>query len=226
MSDPTRSLGPTPECPPLEALVAATPDPAVRQHLETCAHCRNELALFQEFETAEARPEEAADLAWINAELTRRHAAPKVTLADRVRAWLTFPRLSLAAAALVMLIAAALYLPTRNGVPLPDQQETSRWRSGQFAALAPLGDLDRAPGSLRWEAVNGAASYHVRLLEVDGTEVWSADVNATSVELPNNTAAKMLPGRAFQWDCSARDSSGRTIASTNLQSFHILATQR
>jgi len=228
MPDPIESLGPTPECPSLETLSAAKSDPAVRRHLETCAHCRGELAMFQEFVAAEPRPEEAADLAWVNAEMERRNpaGAPKVTLAVRLRAWFTLPRLSLAAAALVLLITTKVYLPSRNQQIHSNQQETSQWRSGQIGAIAPIGDQDHPPSALRWESVPDAASYHVRLLEVDGNELWSADVITTSAEFPNTVAAIMLPGRAFQWECTARDSSGHTIASTNLQSFHNLATQR
>jgi hypothetical protein len=223
MPDRIESFGATPECPTLDALLAAAQKPEVQRHLETCAHCRTELAMFQEFEAAEPRPEETGDLAWVNAELSRRREVRQPSLADRVRAWFTLPRLSMAAVALLVLIVAGVYLPNRNGGTLPGQ-ENPVWRSGAFTTIAPLGDIDHAPRELKWEAVPGAASYHVRVLEVDGTELWSSDVNATSVELPNNTAAKMSAGRAFQWDVSARDNTGRQIASTSLQSFHIIAT--
>jgi hypothetical protein len=93
-------------------------------------------------------------------------------------------------------------------------------------AIAPLGDLDRAPAQLRWEAVPGAASYRVRVLEVDGTEVWSSNVPAATADIPTDLAAKMIPGRAFQWEAEARDASGKRIASTGLQNFHIVTTIR
>jgi hypothetical protein len=226
MPDRIPSFGPAPECPALETLLNAATDAAVKQHLESCAHCRTELAMFQEFEAATPRPEETADLAWVNAELSRKRSETGPSVADRIRAWFTLPRLSMAATALAVLLAAALYLPNRRGTRLPDQQESSAWRSGSIAALAPAGDLDRAPASLQWEAATGAASYHVRLLEVDGTEIWSTDTTATTVALPGALAAKMIGGRAFQWDAVARDNGGRKIASTVLQSFHILVTAR
>jgi hypothetical protein len=214
------------ECPPLESLTAATIDTAVQQHLESCAHCRAELALFQQFEGAEPRAAESADLAWVEAELSRRIAIPKPTFAERFRGWFDLPRLTLVAAALLVLIAVGLYLPTRNGGRSTVQQELPVWRSGQIAAVAPIGDLEHAPSQLRWELVTGAASYHVRLLEVDGTEIWSADSNATTVEIPGAIEAKMTAARAFQWEAAARDATGRQIATTNLQSFHIVATSR
>jgi len=225
MSDPLReSLAPTPDCPSLDALSATPLDPAVRQHLESCAHCRSELALFQEFEAAEPTPAEAADLKWVEAEITRRRASETPSFADRLRAWFTMPHLAMAAAALLVLITAGIYLPRHDGEVTSPGQGTSVWRSGTFAAISPSGDLDRAPAQLRWEAVPGVAKYHVRVLEVDGTELWSDDVNATEIRLPDPLISKMTTGRAFQWDVTAIDTAGRTIGSTLLQSFHIVAT--
>jgi hypothetical protein len=234
MSDPLReALNPGADCPPLELLAATHPDAAVESHLKTCAYCRSELALFHQFEKAEARPEEAADLAWVQAELTRRSPVKAPAFAERLREWsgLIFSpawrgKLSFATAALLVLVAVGVYLPSRDGGRTPAQHEAPVWRSGRFAAISPLGDLDRAPNALRWEAVPGAASYHVRLVEVDGTEIWSADVSATTVDFPNNIAAKLLPGRAFQWSATAHDANRNEIAATDLQTFHILVTTR
>jgi hypothetical protein len=240
MSEPIRNqrdlmreaLGPTPECPSLEVLAA----PQHQKHVSECPHCRAELALLHQFESAEAQAGEAADLAWIESELARRSpvaAAGREPFGDRLRAWFELlfgpagrGRLSMAAAALVVLVAAGLFLRPGGGVHQGVVQEPMVWRSGQIAAISPVGDLDQSPSQLRWEAVPGAASYHVRLLEVDGTEVWSADSTSTSVEFPNNIGAKLTPGRAFQWDAAARDGAGRQLATTNLQTFHIVATHR
>ena len=95
-----------------------------------------------------------------------------------------------------------------------------------MAAISPVGELDRAPSQLRWGPVAGAARYHVRLLEVDGTEIWSADSSEATADLPATLSPKLIPGRAFQWDVAALDAAGRKIAAANLQTFHIPATRR
>jgi hypothetical protein len=228
------ALGPATGCPPLDGLRTAPQDAAVERHLEQCPSCRAELALLMQFESAQAQPGEAADLAWVEAELARRAVvaqSPEPVL-RRLRAWFEFlfspagrGRLSLAAAVLLVLVAAGLFLRPGSGVRPGQPQEPIVFRSGQVRALSPLGDLDQAPKQLRWEAVPGAAAYHVRLLEVDGTEIWSADSAATSVDFPANIAAQLTAARAFQWDVSAQDGARQKIASSNLQSFHIVVTR-
>ena len=226
----------TPQCPPLDALLSSSPSAACLSHLAACPHCRAELALFQQFEAAEAMPAETADLAWVESELARRSPAaapPAESFADRLRNWFgtlllpsARPRLALAACALLVLVTVGVALRPGTAVPTGLSQEPNVWRSGRFAVTSPIGDLENAPTQLRWEAVAGAATYHVRLLEVDGTEIWSADAAAPGLEIPAALAPTLAPGRAFQWDVAARDSAGRNLASTNLQSFHILVTPR
>src|SRR5262245_18979576 len=58
------------KCLPLEALAGGAVE--AKEHLAGCARCRNELALMQEFLSAEPRPQEVASVNWIRAELGRR----------------------------------------------------------------------------------------------------------------------------------------------------------
>jgi hypothetical protein len=242
MSEPIRgqkellreALGPTSECPPLDVLAAPRQDAQTKRHAQECPHCRAELALLHQFESAEARPGEAADLAWIESELARRSpvAARSPEFFGRLRAWFEFlfspagrGRLSLAVASVVLLVTAGLVMRPGGGVRQGITEEPAVWRSGQFAATSPAGDLDQPPSQLRWEAVPGAASYHVRLLEVDGAEIWSADSTSTSVAFPGNIASQLTRGRAFQWDATSRNGAGRQLATTNLQTFHIVGTR-
>lgn len=244
MSEPIRdekdllreALGRTPECPALEVLTAPQHDAEVQRHVEGCPHCRAELALFHHFESADAQPGEAADLVWIESELARRSPVASTSgesFGDRLRAWLSgllLPanrgRLALAAATLVILVTAGIFRQSGTGVRPAQPEEPNVWRSSQIAAVSPLGDVEQAPSQLRWEAVPGATSYRVRLLEVDGTEIWAADAAAAAIDFPDNLRSKLRTGRAFQWDAVARDPSGRQLATTNLQVFHIVPTQR
>ena len=237
MSEPIHNLrdalAATPECPPLDLLAAPRPADGVRRHLENCAHCQAELSLLHQFESAEPTPREAADVAWIESQLARRSpaAAPsREPFLRRARAWFAFPlspaRLAFATGALLLLVTAGVVLRPGAGVGTVPSEDGAVWRSGKLTALSPSGDLPLAPSELRWEPVSGATVYHVRLLEVDGTELWSADAAAPAVGFPAPLAAKLIAGRAFQWDVIARNALGRPVAASDLQTFHILATPR
>jgi len=236
------ALARTNQCLSLEVLAAISEEPAnapvnpqSREHLRACVRCQNELALLREFQQASARPGEIADMAWIESELQRRSpeiagkaimtALAPQSLWDRVNSWLPARRwraLSVAAVALLVAVTVGVYFRSGAG---PDQgSEAPIYRSQQFSTIAPAGEITDAPGDFRWQAVEGATKYRVRVIEVDRTEVWSTETGDTSVSIPPALREQMRPGRTFSWEVIARNGAGEQIASTNLQNFHISAT--
>jgi hypothetical protein len=230
VSDSIRTaLGRTPECPDVEVLLH-DPRPAnVETHVRSCAHCLAELALYKEFEAAEPLAEERADVAWIEQKLAREIAPPSAW--QRARSWLAGVfapgrqgALALVAACVLIAAASTIYLRQNHVMERPGPPDTTVWRSGHFTALAPSGDVNEAPAEFRWEAVPGAASYQVKLMEVDRTVIWVADATRTSVEIPINIRVQFRPARAFSWQVTARGSQGENLGATDLQTFHIAVT--
>ncbi len=228
------ALGKTAQCPSLEALAAM--DAKARAHAEQCAYCRNELAMLVEFQDATPLPGEAADLAWIQSELKRRSAAtpaavPAKSLWARVNDWIAraFPsrgwRMVPIAAGLVLVAAGVMYLAPGNEPLKAPASGDPVWRSQSVEGVAPLGDV-AAPSDLQWKAVTGAAKYLVRVMEVDGTEIWRTEGEGTRIALPAGVRGQMTAGRSFLWTITARNEKGSTVAESSLQSFHILATSR
>jgi len=209
-------------------------DAKSREHVEHCAYCQNELAMLVEFQQAEPRQEEAADVAWIQSELERRSATTRqASVPDsvwaRISSWIshTFPsrgwQTIAVAAGLIFVVAGGMYLRQGNEGLRP-AGEAPVWRSQGFAGVAPLGDVAAAPADLEWEAVSGAAKYQVRVMEVDRTEIWRAESSGTRILLPPEVRAQMTAGRSFLWTVTAHDVTGSTVAETGLQTFHIFAT--
>ena len=243
MSDPLdedkllkASFGETGDCLPLEILSILAEDPATpintksRQHLEACSHCRNEFDMLREFQAAAVTPEEAASVAWIGSELQRR--ATEVIVPDPISLWDRImsgllPRqrwrtIAAACAALLMGITASVYVGNLSQQDRPSGGEV--WRTQQLTAISPLGTLDAAPVELEWRSTEQATRYQVRLLEVDRSEIWSAETQATSVPIPAAIRGKMAPGRTFLWEVTALNAAGAKIGGTNLQNFHISMT--
>ena len=235
------ALSRTRQCLSVEILAAMAEEPIdartdlqAREHLSGCVHCQSELALFREFQEAEARPGEIESVAWVQSELRRRSAevarigveparGPE-SLWARVTSRKKWRTLSVAAASLLVAVTAGLYLRS-GGVPDRGEQPVI-YRSQRVSAVAPMGEVLQAPSDFQWQSAPGAAQYQVRLMEVDRTVIWSGETANTSVSIPRDVRERMTPGRAFLWDVAARNSAGEKIAESNLQNFHILVTTR
>ena len=237
MTDPIKfAFGQSDDCPPVELLAQTARAPEIERHLAACAHCQTELDLLREFVAAEPTPAERPEVEWIAARLAGgfqpAFAPPRLSVWDRMREWLSAAfapashRALAGVAALVLVIAGGLYLrqSAREQRPIPTADGLV-WRSGGFASLSPSGDLSQAPTEFHWDAVSNAAVYHVHLMEVDRTVIWSTDSVQTTVNIPDSVRAQFKPGRAFHWHVTASNSAGQTMASSDLQSFHILVTQ-
>ena len=91
----------------------------------------------------------------------------------------------------------------------------------ELLGLSPTGDLKQVPVELRWQAFPEAARYLVTVMEVDRTELWKAESSQTSASLPTALLARIVPGKRLLWQVTAMDSAGRTVATSQLQSFRL-----
>lgn len=237
------ALGPSADCLPVETLAAVAEarldDSAMAKagrHLQICAHCRNEFDMLTEFQTAVPRPDEMESVAWIESRLrsgVRRSAPAPLRPRWSMAAWLAeafagrrWQTMSLAAACLLFVVAGGVYLRQGRETLSPAGIGEPVWRSLQFAAVSPAGDVSGAPSELTWEAVPGAARYEARVLEVDRTQIWKSESTATTLELPAAVRRQMVAGRTFLWSVVARDAAGRTLAESGVQTFHISLAPR
>src|SRR5215472_17123748 len=113
------ALAATDECLSLEELsrhadrsTAGEANSRASSHLSSCTRCQTELAMLQEFEREAPRPDEAADVSFIAAELKRRLATrrPAVQLMRKIFATRRISTAAMSLAAMLLLIAGALYL--------------------------------------------------------------------------------------------------------------------
>lgn len=222
MSDWHEALAPTPECIDLARLGDAL-TPAEREHLDTCARCQSELALFREVTSEEA----SADSRWIAGELRRRGGGQAILPVQDIRDRRdrrdrpsTTRVLYALAAALVIVIGAGTWLQLREAsLDLPTGPGT--YRSVRLEVLAPSGDLAQAPNELRWKAVPDASRYHVQLREVDATPVWSSDTTEPYVILPPDIAAQFAPGKTLQWSVTAYRGN-ESLATSETQNVRVI----
>jgi hypothetical protein len=167
--------------------------PVEHAHVESCVRCQSELALFREMMAVETSPSSQ----WIAGRLrTSRQSSAAGAVGRR-------PSVAYAIAAmLVVLVGIAAWMRfDEPSIAIPTG--TDVYRSARLEVIAPKDDVAQAPNELRWNGVPGATRYSVRILEVDATQVWSAETIETSVMLPREVSAQFRPGKLLRWSVSA-----------------------
>ena len=140
-----RALEQTADCPALDELTSESRSLAIDAHLEGCAHCKNELALFTEFAMAEVRPQEAGDVGWVAAK-----TAEKVKAAISPAPWWKaifapqfIKQASFGMAALLMIASGVFYASRRSIEPaFPGETPTAATlRATSIQLIEPLEDI-------------------------------------------------------------------------------------
>lgn len=204
------ALTPGPDCLPIERLDAAL-TAAESAHVAACARCQTELELFRSFEANAPVEGEGLAVAWIASE-TKRRLAPAAPAPAGRTAW-RLPSWALMAASVAVIVGGVALLMRPAG-PAAVSDATPVYRGAQIAFDIAAGDFTAAPESLSWTTVAGAVNYDLRLLEVDGTELWHTATSSPTVSVPADVRAAFLPGRTLVWRVEARDAGGRTIVSS------------
>jgi hypothetical protein len=217
------ALSPTPDCLPPErfgeALVARE-----QAHVDSCARCQGELALWREFEDSSPIEGEGAAVQWIVAELARRNAAPAQT-PSVMRGWWTTRTVRRWAAALGTIVVAVGvgYLAWDREPGIRSQTGTQPvYRSGQVRVVSPIGDVSTVPSTLEWMAFDQAISYDIEVTEVDRTPLLRATSPVPRFELPRPLVEKLVPGKTVLWEVRARNASNEVIGESGAQQVRVL----
>jgi hypothetical protein len=217
-------LQPGAGCLPLDRLGGPLSPPEAA-HLESCARCRTELALFEEFQASADSPGEGAAVQWIVRELERRGGTAgsasdsEPSAARGWWSWVFRPLLVPAAAALAVLVA---YMAWDREPAVRDLQSPSPvYRTVELVAIDPVGEKASAPTTFVWDRVEGVVHYDLRLFEVDGTTVWQTSAAETHVSPPSTITRQFVPGKTLLWKVTARNAAGMAIAESTTQRFRI-----
>lgn len=224
-------------CATIEQLAASLEEPeatpsAIREHLKSCGHCQSELAMLSAF--VAGGNEDSNELRQVTAQLrarTRAMAESTLNTADSKSWWRRFLAVGwLAPVGLGMaavLIVAGGMLNRKERLSQPDLKSAvpagpEVYRSGEFALLNLSGDLAEPPATLRWESVSEASRYEVTLREVDRTELWKSQTEATHIEIPVSVRQKIVPAKTVFFEVIAYDTSGQKVGDTGLVHMRVV----
>jgi hypothetical protein len=193
-------------------------------HVVGCARCRTELEMLVAYEANEPIAGEGLSVAWIAQRAKRAvldsaaPAAASAIVAPKV-SW-GLPRWALAAASLAVVLGGAtlLWSPAPSVAPIVPGDI---YRASRVEITSPTGDIPAAPTELRIAAVPGAIRYDVRLIEVDGTELWRASTTATTMPVPREVSALALPAKTLIWRIVAADAEQRVLAESGDVRFRV-----
>ena len=229
------ALAPSAECLSIEQLgryvdgaLGADEQAAAAVHIRGCLNCRTELALLEAVTSSSARIGEAEIIRDGVARLEQRTidfaGAVHEGISIRRRRFRVGMVLPVASAAVLLVAAGSWYVLTTKPPRLPTSVTTGHevTRSLAVAVRGPVGDLVESPRRLEWLAVDRAVRYHVRLMDVDRREVWSASISAPGADLPSSVRTSIAPARRLLWDVTAYDRSGAAIAESGPQSFRLM----
>jgi hypothetical protein len=231
------ALGPGESCLPDEQLEKfATenchPEPALAEHIQSCAYCKTQLQLIREFSAGTLRESETEAVQRIAARLRDRSDEifdrPRVSREAPESWWKTLwttPWLRPAAVALAAVsVVVVLSLQMRNGPPgiHRPRPEEEVLRSNAISVLAPAGDIREVPNEIRWQPAPSATRYQVRLLEVDGAELWKVETSSAGIALPAAIRARVVPAKTLLCEVMAFDASGSRVAQSGMVRFRLL----
>ena len=80
----------------------------------------------------------------------------------------------------------------------------------KLLALTDTRTLETKP-EFRWSAIEGAASYEIRISGENGATVFMTSTSATSVSLPAEVS--LMPGARYTWRVNAKLSDGTNTTS-------------
>jgi hypothetical protein len=220
-------------CPPPEAFLAEEMEALaiedrrrLESHAERCPACSAERDLAAAF-ASDAAVAAPADVDWVVARLRGGAASgnpvPRREVeTSRSRPWSTWGRL---AAAAVLVVAAGLAFqrlyPDMPALPPPPGGSDGVVRGGEVELVAPVGEVAAMPRELRWEAVPGASVYRVRLVTVDGTELWETRVSAPRAELPAEVTSRLRDAVSYRWEVEALAPGGAVAGRSILARFRV-----
>ncbi len=221
----------TQECLPLEVLERmtenASADPKASAHLAGCAHCQTELAMLKNFEQSTPSADEGAAVAWIAAQLERRQSAPiaqqKIARVPFWRTMFRIPYLAGAAAlAAVLILGISLYHRSSEGPgKINPGLGSGQFRSGAIHLVSPIAEQNNAPAEFRWDAVQGAGSYTIKLKDVAGITLATANSTQNVLPITPEMKASMISGKPLKWQVTARDANGKEIANSSMEQFKV-----
>lgn len=129
---------------------------------------------------------------------------------------------SAVAGAAIFGLAALVDLASQRPPGLPESVPSSTTRLAAVLPVYPIGEVASLPDELRWEPLERAHRYRVRILGVDDAVVWERTTqDESSVALPEEVQARLHPHVVYFWTVDAIDHQGSRLSGSERIRFRV-----
>ncbi len=201
-------------------------------HLAACGHCTADLAaLGRELAGLEVEPGVKtpawalaraqglveARTAVVDARAEARDEArveARASQASGGRGWMVFARLRAGSWTMAAMAATAIILLAQLPPPGAVGPAVRGSRPTPTIVLnSPIdgANLTAVRGILSWQAIPGAGSYHVTLVDASGNPVWEAETTSTQIAIP--ATLPLTAGAPYSWWVKTLLDSGEEVES-------------
>jgi len=146
--------------------------------------------------------------------------AESATWLRRLWAFLTPQRWALAGAAAVVLIAVAIILPQRRG-QAPDFLLTDdALRGGAITIISPVNYVRTSSAApFEWQSYGEGIEYKFSI--GNHKPMWETPTMETSITLPEEIQAKLVPGETYTWQVKGFKKDGTLVAISSKVRFRV-----
>jgi len=138
----------------------------------------------------------------------------------RLQAFLTPRQWALAGAAALALVAIAIFLP-RGGGPAPEFLLTDdAVRGGAITLVFPVTDVRTSPEPFKWENYGEGIEYVFSIS--NHAPLWETMTRETSIKLPEEIRAKLVPGETYIWQVKGYKKDGTLVATSSKVRFKVV----
>ncbi|MDH4196606.1 MAG: anti-sigma factor [Candidatus Aminicenantes bacterium] len=140
----------------------------------------------------------------------------------RLWAFLTPRQWALAGAAALALVAVAIILPRGRG-PTPEflLTDDDTVRGGAITLISPVNYVRTSPAApFEWQSYGEGIEY--KFFIANHKPMWETSATETSITLPEEIRAKLVPGETYVWQVKAFKKDGTLVAISSKVSFKVL----
>ncbi len=145
----------------------------------------------------------------------------KPSILEALSAWMSPKQWVVAAASAALILVVAIGVAPHLKKSTPQffiNNDTVRGES--ITLISPVINVTSIPSEFKWESSGNDVEYKIYIY--NSHPLWSGTTKDTSIVLPSEVRAKMVPGHKYSWQVKAFSAQGGLIAVSSRVPFQVI----